>query len=218
MIKFDKEQQRIAFALFLVGLLAVSMLALMDKLTKQPIEQAQKDALHQSLIQVLPEHTNDPIKNQFEIPLSSTQNLVVFPALNKQHEVIAYAWEQIAPNGYSGTVRILMGVRISGEIFAIRITEHHETPGLGDGITKNVAWLNSFTDTALGNRQWKVKKDGGDFDQFTGATITPRAVVQAVHQGLTMFKNNKNALLKALKQSQQAHEMEGKDQVKGGKK
>jgi len=217
MIKFDKEQQRIAFTLFLVGLLAVSVLALMDKLTKQPIEQALKDALHQSLIQVLPEHANDPIENQFEIPLSPTQNLAVFPALNKQHEVIAYAWEQVAPNGYSGTIRILMGVRISGEIFAIRITEHHETPGLGDGVTKNVVWLNAFADSTLGSRQWKVKKDGGDFDQFTGATITPRAVVQAVHQGLTMFKNNKDVLLKAFKQSKQPQKMEER-QAKGGKK
>ncbi|HKI59558.1 MAG TPA: FMN-binding protein, partial [Mariprofundaceae bacterium] len=71
------------------------------------------------------------------------------------------------------------------------------TPGLGDGITKNRSWIDSFVGKRLDNTRWEVKKDGGDFDQFTGATITPRAVVKAVHASLTTFMENREKLLAA---------------------
>jgi electron transport complex protein RnfG len=195
MIKFDHAQRKTAFALFVVALLAASMLALVDQLTKEPIAKAQRDALHKSLIQVLPEHHNDSLQDMFEIVLSEQNSIQLFPAKNKQGNITAYAWEQIASDGYSGTIRILMGVRVSGEVVAIRITDHRETPGLGDGIRKNDTWLNSFMDKTLNNVKWEVKKDGGDFDQFTGATITPRAVVRAVHAGLVFYQENQNAIL-----------------------
>ncbi|PIV30456.1 MAG: NADH:ubiquinone oxidoreductase subunit RnfG, partial [Zetaproteobacteria bacterium CG02_land_8_20_14_3_00_50_9] len=74
-------------------------------------------------------------------------------------------------------------------------TSHHETPGLGDGITLNHAWLDSFVDKTLTQTSWKVRKDGGDFDQFTGATISPRAVVKAVKAGLELFELHKVRIL-----------------------
>ncbi|MDQ7001287.1 MAG: RnfABCDGE type electron transport complex subunit G [Ghiorsea sp.] len=124
------------------------------------------------------------------------------PARDTDGRVIGYAWEQIAPDGYSGTIRILMGIRVTGEIEAIRITAHKETPGLGDGITRNTTWLASFASKTLTNTQWGVKKDGGDFDQFTGATITPRAVVKAVHKGLIMYKDDQKSFYQAYKANQ----------------
>lgn len=206
MITFDKTQRKMALALFVVGLLAASMLALVDQVTQEPIAAAQREALHKGLVQVLPEHQNDPLQDVFIYKLSDTEQLQVFPARDKRGRVIGYAWEQIAPDGYSGTIRILMGIRVAGEIVAIRITEHKETPGLGDGITKNMAWLNSFVSKTLDTSQWKVKKDGGDFDQFTGATITPRAVVKAVHNGLTMYKKSRKGFYKAYKANQKKKE------------
>ncbi len=198
MIKFDKAQQKMAFALFAVALLSALLLAFINQLTKEPIAQAQREALHKSLAQVLPEHDNDALNDMFVFALSEQQALQVFPAKNKQGNVIAYAWEQVAADGYAGSIRILMGVGIAGEIIAIRITDHRETPGLGDGITDDMTWLNGFIEKTLANVQWAVKKDGGDFDQFTGATITPRAVVKAVHQGLLMYQQNQNSFLKTL--------------------
>jgi len=206
MISFDKTQRKMALALFVVGLLAASMLALVDQVTQEPIAAAQREALHKGLVQVLPEHQNDPLQDVFVYQLSDTEQLQVFPARDKRGRVIGYAWEQVAPDGYSGTIRILMGIRVAGEIVAIRITEHKETPGLGDGITKNTEWLNSFVRKTLNTSKWKVKKDGGDFDQFTGATITPRAVVKAVHNGLTMYKKSRRGFYKAYKANQKKKE------------
>ncbi|MBN4058353.1 RnfABCDGE type electron transport complex subunit G [Mariprofundus ferrooxydans] len=193
---FSKEQQKIALTLFVVALVAASMLAWVASVTKGPIAEAQRATLHKNIKQVLPEHSNDPVKDMFVYPLSAEQDVQVFPAKDKKGDVLAYAWEQIAPDGYSGTIRILLGVRLTGEVVAIRITSHKETPGLGDGITKDLAWLGSFIDKTLSNTKWSVKKDGGNFDQFTGATITPRAVVKAVQQGLLFYKNSQADLLK----------------------
>ena len=206
MISFDKTQQKMALALFVVGLVAASMLALVDQVTQEPIAAAQREALHKGLVQVLPEHQNDPLQGAFVYKLSDAEQLQVFPARDKRGRVIGYAWEQIAPDGYSGTIRILMGIRVAGEIVAIRITEHKETPGLGDGITKNTEWLNSFVRKTLNTSKWKVKKDGGDFDQFTGATITPRAVVKAVYNGLSMYKKSRRGFYKAYKANQKKKE------------
>ncbi len=218
MKKFDKEQQKIALTLFIVAFVAVLMLAWVNMLTKAPIAAAQRAALHQSLLQVLPEHDNDLLVDMFKFPVSNKKLLRVFPAKNKKGDVIAYAWEQIAPDGYSGTIRILMGVRTSGEVVAIRITDHKETPGLGDGITKNKTWLNSFVDKMLAKTKWAVKKDGGDFDQFTGATITPRAVVKAVHKGLEMYQQNQDEILKAAKKQKERSLAKQSSQPVGGDK
>jgi len=216
MIRFDKEQRKIALVLFVVGLVAATILALMDQVTKAPIAKAQREALHKSLVQVLPEHHNDPLVDVFEVSTADAHALQIFPAKNNKGNIIAYAWEQIAPDGYSGTIRILMGVSIAGEVVAIRITKHLETPGLGDGITKNMKWLNTFIDKTLANTKWSVKKDGGDFDQFTGATITPRAVVKAVSQGLKMYQDNRNVWLKAERENEdKRHRMN--TEIPGGK-
>ena len=199
MITFDKKQRKIALTLFLVALVSASLLALVDQWTQAPIAQAQKKALHQALVQVLPEHSNDPVADRFVYTLPNHRTLTVFPAKNKRGRVIGYAWEQVAPDGYAGSIRILIGIRVAGDIVAIRITEHQETPGLGDGITKNQAWIDYFSGKTLSNSKWHVKKDGGDFDQFTGATITPRAVVKAVHEGLAMYKKHRRDFYKAYK-------------------
>ena len=209
-MSFDKSQQKIALVLFIVALVSGSLLAWVDQLTQSPIAQAQRDFLHRSIKQVLPEHANDAVKDMFLFPVAGHDDMQIFPARNKKGDVIAYAWEQVAPDGYAGSIRILMGVRVSGEVVAIRVTSHQETPGLGDGIVRNTAWLRAFAGKSLNNSQWAVKKDGGDFDQFTGATITPRAVVKAVHQGLLFYKANQAALLKkAYSASAQTEQVEG---------
>ena len=197
-MSFDREQIRIALALFVVALLAALMLAVVNNLTKEPIAEAKRQAMLSSLTQVLPTHSNDPVADGFTYQLSKMDTIQMYPAKNEKGEVIAYAWEQVAPDGYAGSIRVLMGVDVQGKIVAIRITDHKETPGLGDGITKDMNWLDSFVQKSITGTKWAVKKDGGDFDQFTGATITPRAVVNAVQKGLQMFSENSSSILKTL--------------------
>ncbi len=207
--KIDREQIQMVIALVAVAVVAVFFLGLTDIVTREPIATAQKSALHKALVQVLPEHQNDPLADVIHLKPSADESSdnggladktsktkkPFYPAKDKQGNIIGLAWETIAPDGYKGTIRILMGVLPDGSVHAIRITDHRETPGLGDHIVLNTGWINSFIGKTLKNTRWAVKKDHGDFDQFTGATITPRAVVKAVKKGLELFKANKKELL-----------------------
>lgn len=121
----------------------------------------------------------------------------VYRAL-KDGTPVAVAIETTAPNGYGGAIDLVIGVDINGEVLGVRAVEHQETPGLGDKIELAISdWILSFTGKSYTDdnaQQWRVKKDGGQFDQFTGATITPRAVVGKVADTLQYFTNNKQQL------------------------
>jgi len=109
----------------------------------------------------------------------------------------------IAPNGYSGPILLLVGIDMSGDILGVRVVKHKETPGLGDGIEiQRSNWIDSFTGKSQQNPNaigWKVKRDGGEFDQFTGATITPRAIVAAVHKVLIYFERHQGNIFSSSK-------------------
>ena len=111
----------------------------------------------------------------------------------------AIAIEAIAPDGYNGAIKIIVGIQDNGTITGTRVLSHQETPGLGDKIDLRVTdWILSFTGKAVNDENisaWKVRKDGGQFDQFTGATITPRAVVKAVKHAVTYVNQNKESIL-----------------------
>ncbi|MTH48249.1 electron transport complex subunit RsxG [Intestinirhabdus alba] len=175
----------ITLALFAAG--STGLTAAINQLTKATIdEQAviQQKALFD---QVLP-------ADRYDNPLQASCYRVNAPALGKgEHRLyiarrgdrpVAAVMEATAPDGYSGAIRLLVGADFSGTVTGARVTEHHETPGLGDKIELRLSdWILHFSGKTLsdaGDRRWAVKKDGGDFDQFTGATITPRAVVNAV--------------------------------------
>ncbi len=101
----------------------------------------------------------------------------------KDGKPVAVAVETTAPDGYSGNIQMLVGADFTGKVLGVRVTEQHETPGLGDKIELRISnWITGFAGVVLqgaDDKHFAVKKDGGDFDQFTGATITPRAVVNA---------------------------------------
>ena len=175
----------ITLALFAAG--STGLTAAINQLTKSTIDE--QAALQQKTLfdQVLP---GDRYNNN----LSEGCYLVDAQALGKgTHRVyiarqddrpVAAILEATAPDGYSGAIQLLVGVDFSGTVLGTRVTEHHETPGLGDKIELRLSdWITHFSGKtiAAGNdAHWAMKKDGGDFDQFTGATITPRAVVNAV--------------------------------------
>jgi len=189
-MKIDRDQIRMVIALFVVAVIAAAVTGLTDIFTREPIAAAQRQALHKALQQVLPVHSNDA--QAAKITVNGT---TIYPAKNSNDQLTGLAWEVTAPDGYSGSIRILVGLRTDGSVHAIRITHHRETPGLGDGIVNNSAWLDNFVGQGLTSKTWKVQKDGGDFDQFTGATITPRAVVKAVKGALEFFHDHHDAIL-----------------------
>lgn len=116
----------------------------------------------------------------------------------KNDEPVAVVLTSIAPNGYNGKIKLLLGINYDGHLTGVRVIQHKETPGLGDKIDlKKADWILNFTGLSLSNpdeSRWKVKKDGGEFDQFTGATITPRAVVSAVKNALLYFDTHRDEL------------------------
>ncbi|MDZ4261709.1 MAG: electron transport complex subunit RsxG, partial [Pseudomonadota bacterium] len=113
-------------------------------------------------------------------------------------EPIAVIIAAEAPDGYSGTIKLLVAIRYNGELAGVRVVSHRETPGLGDYIeVQRSSWIRQFDGRSLTNpdeKQWQVKKDGGAFDSNTGATISPRAVVKAVHHALTYYNSHRDQL------------------------
>jgi electron transport complex protein RnfG len=129
--------------------------------------------------------------------LSRDTEMTVYRA-RKEHKPVAAIIECIAPDGYSGRIRLLVAVNFNGTLAGVRVTEHLETPGLGDAIEANKSdWIHFFKDKSLNEpkpENWRVRRDGGEFDQITSATITSRAVVKATHNVLKYFKTNQKLL------------------------
>jgi Na+-translocating ferredoxin:NAD+ oxidoreductase subunit G len=175
------------------------VLAVTDRMTADAIAaRALEDKLN-SLAQVLPDRLrdNNPVDDALNIKNVEGKEITVYRA-KKDGRVTGVAYE-IRGSGYAGEIRLMLGVDASGQVLGVRALAHKETPGLGDKIeVKKTDWIERFTGLALGappTEKWKVKKDGGDFDQFAGATITPRGVVAAVRVGLEFFSANKNQLI-----------------------
>ena len=152
-------------------------------LTKDKIEAEIAQQQRQLLLEVIPQQYFD---NDLMASCKSHENKQIDKICTavKQEQITAYAIEATAPDGYAGKIRLLIGMTPTGEILGVRVLAHQETPGLGDKIeTKISNWILSFNDKQINQdnlTDWAVKKDGGKFDQFAGATITPRAVVNQV--------------------------------------
>lgn len=187
------------------ALVTTSVLALTAEYTKDRISKAEREAQEKALFEILPgaRNTNDLLKDIIEVPESAWADLglksggTIYVARHLD-ETIAVIIPAMAPDGYSGDIRLIVGVNADGSIAGVRVIDHHETPGLGDKIElKKNPWVLSFNGKTLEmpvSAKWKVKKDGGDFDQFAGATITPRAVVNQVHRVLEFVAAHRDEL------------------------
>ena len=177
------------------------LLALTDEITLSDINARAIEDKQNSLSQVLPDelHDNNPVIDTLSLTNAEGKEVTVFRA-RKNGQVTGVAYE-IFGTGYAGEIRLMMGIAADGKLLGVRVLAHKETPGLGDKIEiKKTDWIGRFTGLSLGNppiERWKVKKDGGDFDQFAGATITPRGVMKAIRGGLEFFAANQSQLTRA---------------------
>ena len=185
-----------AFALVTAGILAVTYQA-----TAERIAEEERKAAQAALLEIVPatRHDNDMLSQTFSIPqnllteLGLKNNANIHLAYNNGEPVAAIV-PALAPDGYSGDIKLIIGINADGSLAGVRVLTHKETPGLGDKIDlRKSDWILGFNGKSLTNpniEQWAVKKDGGHFDQFTGATITPRAVVQRVKQTLQFYSTH----------------------------
>lgn len=195
MISFDLKAHRdqpLYQALLLGGACAVVSLLLIagNSSTHQSISDHQVADKLAMLAQVLPTalYDNDPLSETE--PLAS--DILAAPAtlmLAKKDGHFSAAAMQLSVAGWGSIINIILALKPDGELLGVRVISHGETPGLADKIEREKSdWILAFDGKSLSNARWKVKKDGGDFDQFTGATITPRAVVKGIHEGLQLYR------------------------------
>ncbi|MDO9239007.1 MAG: electron transport complex subunit RsxG [Methylicorpusculum sp.] len=184
------------------ALIASALLGVADLNTRDVIKLRQEEDLKASLVQVVPAELfdNDLVKDAVAVPADSdlgTGETLVYLA-RKQGEITAAAFQLTAPDGYSGNIKMIMGLNRNGEVLGVRVIAHAETPGLGDKIEVSKSdWILNFNGRSIHNltvKEWAVKKNGGIFDQFSGATITPRAVVNTIYKGLLFFDKHKSEL------------------------
>lgn len=190
------------FALVTAGAVTAAQILTAERIDKN-IRMAQAKALNE--IVPVGSYDNDILEDTLSLQDFDTSLLGPI----KQSDTISFARLQnrietvlipaVAPDGYTQEIRLLVGINADGTLAGVRVTEHRETPGLGDKVDlKKSPWILNFSGKSLTNPNeegWTVKKDGGDFDQFTGATITPRAVVTAVKRAQQFYNIHKDTLL-----------------------
>jgi electron transport complex protein RnfG len=186
------------------ALIASVLLGVTNCSTEGTIQRRLDEDLKKSLEEVVPAafYDNDILQDTLTIPSAEYNigaNETTVYIAKKSDQVSAVCFKFIAPDGYSGAINMIMGLDRDGNILGVRVLSHKETPGLGDKIeVAKSNWILSFVGRSLDNlskQQWAVKKDGGDFDQFAGATITPRKSVQAIYRGLQLFKDHQAQLI-----------------------
>ncbi|OOS00370.1 electron transport complex subunit RsxG [Haemophilus paracuniculus] len=187
-MNISKISVRYGLILGAVALVCTAVSVAVYGLTKGRIEAVAAAQQRQLLLEVVPqsEFDNDLLATCKALNLPNATFLNRLYVAKKADKLTAYAIQATAPDGYSGNIVLLIGIKPDGTVLGVRTLAHKETPGLGDKIETRLSdWILSFNNQqfSLENEsQWAVKKDGGQFDQFTGATITPRAVVNNVRQ------------------------------------
>ena len=199
---------RTAVILLIFVVAFTSLLAAAFLWTRPAIEAAAAEEKMKLIGEVLPRdlYDNDLLKDSRQLAPSAVLGLdeasTAYLA-RKGGEVTALVFEAVAPDGYSGKIRLLLGVSADGTLLGVRVIQHKETPGLGDYIepkkdrNKERPWIRQFDGlslAAVADRDWRVRKDGGRFDSVAGATVTPRAVIKAVHKALQYVAENHRQL------------------------
>lgn len=192
-----KELLRLATVLTLITAGAGLILALVESVTREPIAEQRRLETLKALQAVLPTIDNSPDSDTVELVIGKDKKgreiKRLFYRGRNDGKLAGVAFKVVAPDGYSGNIFIMVGVDAVGTVTGIEILNHAETPGLGDKIVLG-GFKDQFKQKNLDNADWRVKKDGGQFDQITGATISPRAVVKAVKGGLEFYREHQQEI------------------------
>ena len=210
-ISASKMAARTAVILFLFVSVFTAVLSSAYLLTRPAIEAAATGEKMKLIDEVLPRDRYDNQLLQDALALPPTPELGLDEAstayrARRNGKVEALVLEAAAPDGYAGKIRLLIALGSDGALIGVRVTQHRETPGLGDYIepkkdrNKERPWITQFNGlapAAVDAHEWKVKKDGGRFDSVAGATVTPRAVIKAVRQAALYVEANRELLFAA---------------------
>lgn len=201
--ELHKHILRVGIMLGLFAIVATAMVAFTEDNTRSQIKENERQALLDAISALIPhdEYDNAILNDTLTLPATETLGTEAATRVFRAREngqPVAVIFTVVAPNGYSGKIKMLVGIYHDASLAGVRVINHKETPGLGDKIDeKRADWILQFEGLSLEqpiSAKWKVKKDGGEFDQFTGATITPRAVVSAVKQSLEYFRAHRDEL------------------------
>ncbi|MBL4584724.1 MAG: electron transport complex subunit RsxG [Pseudomonadales bacterium] len=191
---------------FLLGLFAIvttGLVVLTFTVSEDRIIEQQRKAKEKALFELIPEQAMDNTLLEDTVAINSQQLLAdgssdLAYIARKDGEAIGVILPVVSTQGYNGKIRLIVGILKDRSLAGVRILSHKETPGLGDKVDLNKSdWLLDFDGKSLGQpklAQWSVQKDGGQFDQLTGATITPRAIVKSVKQALLYFDQHPQLL------------------------
>lgn len=206
MIAVNRRQILISGAfLWLFAVAGTTLVALTEFTTAEAIVENERQVLLRNLYALLPPArlNNDIAGDTLQLPaaaLLGTELTTTAYRARRQGEPVAVIFNSIAPDGYNGKIHLLVGVNVDGSLAGVRVIKHAETPGLGDGIEiRKSPWIKGFDGRSLdnpGTAGWRVRRDGGEFDQLTGATITPRAIVAAVRKTLLYYRQNADMIFK----------------------
>ena len=199
---------RTAAILFVFVIIFTGVLSGAYLWTKPALEASAAEEKMKLIDEVLPRsaYDNELLKDTVTLPASpllGTDEPTTAYRARKGTQPVALVLEAVAPDGYSGKIRLILAVNLDGSIAGVRVTQHRETPGLGDYIepkkdrNKERPWITQFNGHAYAattDKEWKVKKDGGQFDFMAGATVTPRAVIKAVRKATKYVAENHEAL------------------------
>jgi Na+-translocating ferredoxin:NAD+ oxidoreductase subunit G len=193
------ETVRPALTLAIVAAVLTAVIALVASVTRERIAANEQAWIKQRLDALIAPgtHDNDLLADSITVTapdlLGSPQPVRIYRARRGGMPVAAVI-RPIAPDGYRGPIELLVAIGQDGRLIGVQVIRHEETPGLGDAFeSRDIHWLDRFRGRALTDPplpRWTVRRDGGDFDAFTGATITPRAIIKAVRNTLEYYQRN----------------------------
>jgi electron transport complex protein RnfG len=202
----DAPVLKSGLTLAVIAAICTTLVALTYQVTRERIADNEQAWLEQSLQPALAGLFFDSgvSESKMTIPaphdLPGSSDAVVYRVYSGDTPVAAL-FVVSARDGYAGAIRLLVGIDVDGAVTGIHVLAHRETPGLGDRIESTKSdWAMQFNGRSLGNPQasgWKIKRDGGEFDQLTGASVTPRAIIKAIRETLIYFEANSAAVFAA---------------------
>lgn len=201
-----------AGVLIAIAIVMAVGLSTIDTLTRERIYRNQQSWILERLDALVPAsaHDNDLLSDSIKVTapdlLGTDEQIDIYRA-RMQDQPVAAILRTVAPDGYRGPIDLLVAIAADGSLLGVQVLRHNETPGLGDAFEHDGGqWLNAFRGKSLdrpAQQRWSVRRDGGDFDAFTGATITPRAIVKSVRQALEYFRANRSQLFAAPSETRQ---------------